>query len=306
MTIKTAGSAMQPSVVTRSQCDIGMSGRRPDAVMMTLPILLALAAAPPASADSFTFEGRIETYKRAELSSQLDGIVVDVLFTGGENVTAGMPLIVLDPSDTDVAVAQAEAAVKSAEAERVLAEQEIDRVRDLSERGVATPVQRQAAEAKLAVATADLASAEADATKAELDRERTIIRAAIDGVVGRPATVVGAFLEAKSGVPLGEIVQLDPVLVAYRVPYATRLKVMENTGAPSIEALFDRILLEIQVHGGEKYVHQAIPQFASAVIDSDDGAIDVWATVPNPDGLLRPGLDVIVHSNITDVTEGKQ
>lgn len=269
-------------------------------------IVLACTVAIPAYAGSFTFEGRIEAYQRVELSSQLDGIVTDVLFTGGENVASGMPLIVLDPSDTDIAVAQAEAMVRSAKAERVLAEQEIERLRDLGERGVATPVQLQAADAKLAVATADLAIAEADATKAKLDRRRTVIHAAIDGVVGRPATVVGAFVEAKSGAPLGEIIQLDPVLVAYRVPYATRLEVMEKTDAPSIEAMFDRILLKIQLPGGAKYSHQATPQFASAVVDPDDGTIEVWASVPNPNGLLRPGLDVIVHSNITEVAERNQ
>jgi membrane fusion protein (multidrug efflux system) len=268
-----------------------------------LALGLMLVAASQASAETFTFEGRIEAYKRAELSSQLDGIIAEVLFTGGERVAAGAPLIVLDPSDVDLAIAQAGSALTRFQAELDLAEQDVLRMRELGVSRVATPAKVEAAEAAFLIAKANLASAKTAIAKARLDRERTVIRAPIDGVAGRPSTVVGAFVEAESGSPLGEIIQLDPVLVSYRVPYTTRLETIDKTGAASIEAMFERIALELQVPGGMTYAHQADPQFASATLDPDDGTINVWASVPNPDGLLRPGLGVIVHSSIIDPVE---
>lgn len=264
---------------------------------------LLLADLPHASAETFTFEGQIEAYQRAELSSQLDGIIADVLFTGGEQVAAGTPLIVLDPSDVDLAIAQAGAALTRVQAKLTLAEQELLRMRELGDRGIATPAKLEVAEAALLIAKADLAKAETEVAKARLDRERTLIRAPIDGVIGRPSTVIGAFIEAESGAPLGEIIQLDPVLVSYRVPYAARLEAMETAGTSNIEALFERIALELRVPGDITYTHQAEPKFASATLDPDDGTINVWAAVPNPDSLLRPGLDVVVHSYINGPAE---
>lgn len=276
---------------------------RPGKVLRALTVGLLFASASQASAETYSFEGQIEAFQRAELSSQLDGIVAEVLFSGGERVTAGTPLIILDAADVDLAITQAEATAKRAEAEFNLAKQEAKRIRDLEQRGVATPVQRETAEAALKIAEAGLNSAEVEVAKATLDRHRTVIRAAIDGVTGRPSTVVGAFIEAESGAALGEIIQLDPVLVSYRVPYATRLEAMDKTGISSIEALFERIALKLRVPGGITYAHPAAPQFASATLDPDDGTINVWASVPNPDGILRPGLGVVVHSSIIDPAE---
>ena len=270
----------------------------PVVASMTAMAVLLLAAAQPTFAETLTFTGRVEAYQRAELSSRLDGIVAEVLFTGGERVTAGSPLIVLDDADFELALASAEAAVRRAQAEVTHARQALERVRALDGRGIATQVQGEAAELSLRVAEAELAAARAAAERARLDFERSVIRAPIDGLVSRPRTAVGAFLEAEAGPPLGEIVHIDPAVIAYRVPYATRLDTMERTGTKSIEALFERIELELKLPGGRIYPLRTSPDFASATVDPEDGTLTVWATVPNPDYVLRPGMEVTVLSRI--------
>ncbi len=49
--------------------------------------------------------------------------------------------------------------------------------------------------------------------------------------------MIGAFVEAQAGVPLAEIVQLDPALVAYEVPYGVRLDALERSGVASLKEL---------------------------------------------------------------------
>lgn len=264
--------------------------------------LCAVLIAPASSlvADDWSFDGRIEAGATAELSSRVDAVVEKILFTGGERVEAGQAMIELDADDARLDVAAAEAAVLRAAAEVDLARQEADRAQELRRREVATPARLQTAAAALRRAEADLAGAEVDLSRAELALERTVIRAPIAGFAGPPETAVGAFLEAEAGPPLGRIASLDPAIVAYRVPYATRLAAMAASGAPSLEALFQRIEITIELPNGIFYPHASRPERAAATVDPDDGALTVRAPIANPDAVLRPGMALTVHSRLVD------
>jgi len=266
----------------------------------TLCVFALTVLASAGRADTLEFEGRIEPFARGELSSRLDGVVTEIRFTGGERVSKGDALIMLDGADADLAVLAADAEVLRAKTDLTQARQDAQRLGQLRARGVVTPVQLQAAERTLGVAEASLASAQAAAQRARLDRERTAIRAAIDGIISPPTTAIGAFVEAESGAPLGEILQIDPARVAYRVPYAVRLASLEQAGVASVDALLERIELRITLPNGRPYPHPAHPDRASASVDPEDGTFVVWATVANPDALLRPGLKVTVHTMLPD------
>lgn len=264
-------------------------------LLLLIPILLA---AVPARAEPLVFDGRVEAMQRAELSSRLDGVVTEILFSGGESVMAGTPMIVLDDADAKSALAAAEAEVLRAETDARYAKTERDRIETLKARGIATGVKADAAAHANDLAIAALRLAETARERARLDLERTVIRAAIDGTVLRPITAVGAFVEAESGAPLGEILQLDPILVSYRVPYEVRLQSMRRAGAESIEELFARIEIEVRLAGGHLHPHRGRPEIASATVDPDSSNLTVWAVVPNPGLHLRPGMRVSVTSII--------
>ena len=273
---------------------------------MKSAVFFLLCAAAPALAEPLSFEGRVEANRKAELSSRLDGVVADVLFTGGENVSAGTPMILLDTEDIELSVATAQAQVSRAEAAYALAQRDAQRTLVLENRGIATEVRADTAEAALKDAAAQLDVARITLRRAELDLRRSVIRAPIDGFAGRPNVALGAFVEAESGAALGEIVQIDPALVAYRVPYAVRLESMAQSGSDTIEALFEQIELTIRTTGGWIYPHGARPDFASTSIDPNDGTLTVWATFPNPNAVLRPGMSVTVLSEITPEKDTSQ
>ncbi len=252
----------------------------------------------PAMAEPLTFEGRVEAYKRAELSSRLNGVVAEILFSGGERVTAGTPMIRLDAEDLELSIAAAEAEVSRTEAAHFLARREAERVRTLGTRGVVTEVRADQTESSLKQTAAELEAARVALKRAQLDLRHATIRAPIDGFAGRPLKALGAYVEAEAGPPLGEIIQIDPALIAYRVPYAVRLETLEKTGVETIEALFRNISLTVLLPGGQAYPQQGKPDFASASIDPSDGSLTVWTSVPNPNAILRPGMAVTVLSDI--------
>ena len=262
-------------------------------------VLLAfLLGAAPALGETLEFEGRVEAAHHAALYSHLNGIITEIAFEGGEEVKVGDPLITIDPAEFELAVAEAKAALERARANQTLAQQQATRVRDLSGRGIATEARHDVAEAELAVARAETLMAEAALERAELDLQRTVIPAPIAGFVSRPMALVGTFVEAEAGPPLGLIVQLDPALVAYQVPYAVRLETMEKSGAKTLDELFQHITLELVLPNGQAYPSTARPRFTDATVDPETGDLTLWAHFDNPNWILRPGMRLTVLSNI--------
>ncbi|WP_093256256.1 efflux RND transporter periplasmic adaptor subunit [Rubrimonas cliftonensis] len=259
-------------------------------------ILAAGVAAAAASAETLRFQGRVEAAERAVLSSRLNGVVAAILFQGGEKVERGQPLIRLDATDAELALAAAEAELAGALALREGAERRAARQEELSERGVASDAQVGSARTERAAARAGVALAQAGRDRAALDLERVVIRAPISGYVSRPMVAVGAFLEAEAAPPLAEIVSLDPAVVAYAAPYADRLAVLEASGAETVEALLAGLRVTLRLPGGRLYPAEATPHAASAEVDPATGAVTVWARFPNPDAILRPGMAVEVVS----------
>lgn len=269
--------------------------------MISAGLLLAAAfVAPFANAETLVFQGRVEAAERAELSSRIDGVVAEILFSGGEAVASGQAMIRLDPSDAELNLAMAKARLDEARARLSGAERAAQRQEELFARGIASEAVVGPVRTTRAAAQAAVALAEAEQARAKLDVERTLIRAPISGYAGRPLTSTGAFLEAESGAPLGEILALDPVILAYRVPYATRLATLADSGAATLDALFARISLDVELPGGVAYPHSARPDYASATVDPQDGTVTVRAPIANPNAILRPGMDITVRVTIAE------
>lgn len=273
--------------------------------MIRALFLAAVTFATASAAEPLVFEGRVEAARRAVLSTQLNGVVAEILFEGGERVEAGQPLIRLDPADAELALAAAEARLEEARAFLTGAERRAERQEQLAARGVAADAQVGPARTARAAAEAAVALASAQRGRAVLDLERVVIRAPISGVVSRPSVTVGTFLEAEAGPPLAEIVTLDPVLVAYHVPYASRLAALKEAGVETVDALLASRSVTVRLPDGQVFDGAATPHAASAEVDAEAGAVTVWARFSNPDAILRPGMavEVVSRSAIVEQTQ---
>lgn len=269
---------------------------------MRRPLLAAALLAAPlgASAETMVFQGRVEAARQAALAARVDGVVAEILFAAGDEVTAGQPMIRMDPADAELALAVAEARLARARAELDGARREAARQESLAERGISPDAVVGPARTARAAAEAEARLAEAERDRAALDLERTIIRAPISGLVSSPQVVVGQFLEAEARPPLAMVVSLDPVLVGYDAPYADRLATLKRSGAADVDALLARIRLSLRLPGDALYAHEAIPHTASPTVDPNTGAVRVWARFDNPDRLLRPGMAVTVFSDLEE------
>ncbi len=266
----------------------------------------APAEAPPISVGTIKVEpkplpvtnnlpGRIAPTRIAEVRPRVSGIVVERVFTQGSIVKAGDVLYRIDPAPFRVRVESAEATLKRAEAVRLQAQQQSDRVRELRERNVASAQQFESATAALAQADADVAIARAGLAAAKLDLEYSEVAAPIGGRIGRALITEGALVSANSPESLATIQQLDPIYADFTQSAGELLGLRRalqegaitkgDPDAANVRLLFD---------DGSKYRHPGRLLFSEATVDATTGQVTLRGEFPNPDGDLLPGMYVRV------------
>lgn len=261
---------------------------------------LAGTAALAADPLNLTFSGIVEPRERVAIANQVTGVVSKVLVVAGQRVEKGHPLFEIDAEPFEIDVMTARADLDEARARLRLAEDVSSRQGKLAERGSGAEARATQASIEVEVAKAVVARQESTLARAELALRRTKIVAPISGVVGRLRVSPGAFVEAEGGTTLGEIVQTDPILIAYKVSYQDRQQSLKKAGTTSPADLFDRVAVTLVLPSGEAYGHPGKPKFESSEVDGATGMLTTWAEFPNPDGTLVPGLNIKVLSEIHD------
>lgn len=227
---------------------------------------------------------RVEASQRVELQARVAGPIDAVLFREGDVVRVGQPLFQIDPKPYDAAVARARAELQLARARENLAAAEAERARQLhADRAIAVEEmeRRTAAHAE---AQARRAAAEAALQTAQLERDFTLVRAPIDGRIGRALVTVGNFVSAGSNATaLATLVSVAPLHVHIDVADRNVLQQLaENRGAKGWKA---RILDA----DGQRVLAQAPIDFTNHSIDAATGTVRLRARVDAAVPGLMPG-----------------
>jgi macrolide-specific efflux system membrane fusion protein len=135
------------------------------------------------------------------VGSRASGILRTLHVTTGDAVDAGELLAELDPVEFETQVKRAEATRVNAEAERRFADGELDRVRQLNDRGAATAVELAAAVRAAETARAREREAEAVLEAARVQLGYTSIRSPIRGIVASVSTQEGETVAASFAAP---------------------------------------------------------------------------------------------------------
>lgn len=267
-------------------------------LILTFAILTGLAVR--SDAEPLIFEGRIEAVDRAQIYSRAEGRVIEVYATAGMRVEAGTVLARLESDLAQLAVEAAEAELARQSAMLRQAEDRLARANRLSQSGSSSAVALFDAKTDLQLAEASYRAANVALKRAKIELGDTEIRATQDGIVDAVAVGVGALLEFDAGMPpLFEIIDMDPVRVVYHVPYAERLAQLARLDLTRSQDLFARVKADLTLADGTVLAQNITPQATSVRVDPETGTVQVWAEVPNPDAVLRPGMQVIVRSLVT-------
>jgi RND family efflux transporter MFP subunit len=227
---------------------------------------IEIATIQPVAAEiELTLPGEIEGSRDATLASAMGGPIERVAVRDGQSVSRGQVLVEVDS-------AAAAAAVDMVTAQLALARSDLERVRSLGDLGTAQQIQQ--AETQVAVLDAQLRQARAQLSHA-------VLRAPFAGIVGQIDVEAGEF--AAPGQPLVRVVQLDPVKVTLSVPDRD-VVALEPGLAVGVTA--SAVAAE----------HEGRISHVGPAADPRTRAFPVEVEVPNPDGLLKPGMIATVKA----------
>jgi len=201
------------------------------------------------------------------VSADLPGTVFRINFESGQPVREGDVLVELDTR-------QERAQLAAAEAQRDLAHINFGRAQELVKQGV------------LARTEYDNTSAQQKATEAQVGEiratiERKTVRAPFSGVLGIRQVNLGQYLAA--GQAIVPLQSLNPIYVNFGVPQQTAAQVR---GGRTLRVTSDDL-------PGAEFTGRVTA--VDSVINEATRNIQVQATLPNPNGKLRPGMFVQVQ-----------
>lgn len=227
---------------------------------------------------------RVEAAQRVELQPRVAGPIDAVLFREGDVVRAGQPLFQIDPRPYDAALARARAELQLAKAREVLTAGEAERARALhADRAIAAEEleRRTAAHAE---AQARRAAAEAAVQTAQLERDFTVVRAPIEGRVGRALVTAGNVVAAgATGTTLTTLVSIAPLHV--HIDVADREMLQRLADARGAKGWKARVLDA----DGARELAQAPIDFTNHSIDAATGTVRLRARIDTPTPGLMPG-----------------
>lgn len=260
-------------------------------------------AAPPAAAPSVTvvtlkaeevtvtreLPGRANASLIAEVRPQVSGIVKQRLFTEGGLVKAGAPLYQLDDATYRTDHASAKASLARAQATLKSAQLNARRSSELVQIDAISKQEHENSSAALAQAEADV-----EVARAALDRTKVVlgyatITAPISGRIGKSTVTQGALVTANQAAPLASVQRLDPIYVDLNQSSSELLQLRKDVQSGALSKSGD-MPVAIALEDGTRYQHDGKLAFADVTVDPSTGTFAVRVAVPNPDGVLLPGM----------------
>jgi len=254
------------------------------------PALLTVIVASPLVRDVTQWDdyvGRFRASRSVDVRARVSGAVRQVLFVDGQIVHKGQLLFTIDDRRFRAAQAIALAEVASAQSRLNFASAELKRARGLTGDNALSTEELDKLKAEVRGAQAALDSARAQLRERDLDLNFTRVRAPISGRISDrrvdPGNLITG-LEGSGGTLLTTIDAVDPMYFYFDASEALYLKRVreqrQNGAAP---------LAELRLQDETGYRWKGTLTFTDSAF-SHSGTLRARVTVPNPSGLLRPGL----------------
>ena len=218
--------------------------------------------APRQFSDQIRVLGVARGLRSVNITSSTTELITRVLFTDGQRVAAGAPLVELQAREEDAAIIQARAAVAQAR-------REYERYQTLAERGIAARVTAEDAETALETAQAELSAAQAR-------RGDRLIRAPFAGTLGLSTVTAGTLINP--GAVIATLDDTSSVRVDFPLPerYLSQL----SPGAV--------ITATADAYGDETF--QGRIALIDTRVNETTRAATARAEFANPGGRIRPGM----------------
>ncbi|WP_052321383.1 efflux RND transporter periplasmic adaptor subunit [Ralstonia sp. A12] len=239
--------------------------------------------------------GRLEPYRTAEVRARVDGIVLKRVYEEGQVVKAGQVLFRIDPAPLKAQVDAAQGALARAQAQAAIARDKAARYKGLAATRAVSELEYAEAQSAERQAAADVVSARAALETAQLRLGYATVTAPIGGRSRRAQVTEGALVKEDAATPLTTVEQIDPIYVDFAQPAAEVLALQRALKKGQASALSGQdIGVQVILSDGVAYERPGRLLFSDLAVDRATDNVSMRAVLPNPDGLLLPGMYVRV------------
>jgi len=248
------------------------------------------------SSEVLEYKGSVAAAREAEVAPRLDGLLSKINFSAGQVVKKGDLLFEFASRSNELSLALAQAVLKQAEAQLGLVEVKLKNKQTLRTKNVGSEMELLETQAQRDIAAAKVEEARANAAIAEIALQQVKLYSPITGIISRPFIKEGAYVtkEARDQSRLATIVQLDPINVTGQAPASMYFQ--RGGGLKTLEQTAEQREFELVLPTGDKYPHKGRLVAGAYEFNPATQTTEITVEFPNPDHLLRPGLNVTLQS----------
>ena len=236
--------------------------------------------------------GRTSPYRIADVRPEVSGVILQRMFTEGNDVQAGQQLYQIDPAPYQAAYDSAQATLAHANAEMASAKALADRYKALGPSNAVSKQDYDNAAAAELQAQADIELGQAAVEAAHINLVYTKVLSPINGVTGRSITE-GALVTSNQTASLVTVQQLDPIYVDIPQSTALLLRLRRALTSGQIKSSGEnQAQVSLTLEDGSQYDQTGQMQFTETTVDQGTGSVILRAVFPNPHKLLLPGMFV--------------
>jgi membrane fusion protein, multidrug efflux system len=251
--------------------------------------------------------GRLEASRVAQVRARVPGIVQKRLFTEGGDVKAGQALFQIDPASLQATVASGQATLARAQANVTQATAQAERYKPLLEANAVSKQEYINAVAAQKQAEADVAAAKAALQTGEINLGYASVTAPISGRIGRALVTEGALVGQGEATPLALVQQINPMYVNFTQSTTDVLRLRKAIASGKFRRSgggTESASVKIVLEDGSEYGQAGKLLFSDLSVDPTSGQITLRAEVPNPSGILLPGMYVRVRIEQAETPTG--
>jgi len=234
------------------------------------------------------YTGQVVAQASVNVTPRVSGEILKLGFKDGDYVKKGQMLYLIEKTQYEAAVKEAEANIAECKARLEYAQSSFDRNQMLYEANAASKDSMENTKSALDALKAAQAAAEAGLVTAQENLKYTTISAAIDGLVGVTKYTEGNYITPSSG-PILTIIQMQPIRVRFAMSTSDFL-----SAYGSLTALKADGQVSLKLADGSEYASAGQIEFLNNEANVKTDAIQVFASFPNADMKLIPGSTVTV------------
>jgi membrane fusion protein, multidrug efflux system len=270
-------------------CIVGCAKHNPEAEGTQPAEVSVMVVSPRNTPVTFEYVGQTQSSHQVQIVARVNGFLEKREYAEGSIVKAGQVMFRQDPRPFQAVLDAYNGALAEQQARLQVANDNLAEVKPLATLNALSQKDLNDATGQQQAAAAAVQVAKANVEQARLNLGYTTIATPVTGYSSYARVQDGQYLNGQSSL-LTYVEQVDPIWVNFSLSENDMLNFRAEQASGQLHMpSADSFEVEVVLANGAAYPKKGHITFANAEYNQQTGTFLLRATLPNPDGVLRPG-----------------